>query len=132
MKKLVATASVAAAFLSVAPLAFAETTIETCPSDSTFAILCKLNFANVVPFLVSLIFVVAVIVALFYLIYGGIRWITSGGDKGAVEAARQHIIAAVIGLVIVFLSYFIVSLIMQFFLGTNLGSLTIPSIPNKP
>lgn len=130
MKKLVATTSAVAAFLSMAPLAFAETTLNTCPSDSTFAVLCNLHFDNVIPFLVSLIFVIAVIVALFYLIYGGIRWITSGGDKGAVEAARQHIIAAVIGLVIVFLSYFVVSLIMQFFLGTNLGKLTIPSIPH--
>lgn len=41
------------------------------------------------------------IAALFYLLLGGLQWITSGGDKAGVEAAREKITAAIIGLVIV-------------------------------
>jgi len=62
------------------------------------------------------------------LIFGGFKWLTSGGDKGAVQAAREHIIAAIIGLVIIFLSYFILNILLQFFLGVNLGTFTFPTI----
>ena len=72
-------------------------------------------------------FIVAVIVALGFLIYGGIKWIISGGDKAGVEAARNTIVAAVVGLVIVFLSYFILNIILGIF-GLSLGTLTLPTL----
>lgn len=50
---------------------------------------------------VALLLLVAFILAFFFLILGGISWLTSGGDKAAVEAARNKIISAIIGLVIV-------------------------------
>ncbi len=50
---------------------------------------------------VAWLLLIAFILAFFYLILGGIAWLTSGGDKSAVEAARNKIIAAIIGLIIV-------------------------------
>lgn len=50
---------------------------------------------------VGLLLLIAFILAFLYLILGGIGWITSGGDKAAVENARGKIIAAIIGLLIV-------------------------------
>lgn len=50
---------------------------------------------------VNLLFILAAILAIVYIIYGGIRWITSGGDKTAVEEAKKHVTAAIIGLVVV-------------------------------
>jgi hypothetical protein len=64
--------------------------------------------------------------ALFFLIWGGIRWITSGGDKGKVEEARKHIVAAIIGLVVAFLAYFIIQIILTIF---GLGSISTLQIP---
>lgn len=78
---------------------------------------------NVVIFFV----VLAVIIALLYLLYGGIKWITSRGEKTEVEAARNHIMAAIVGLIIVFLAIFIVSIVLAAF-GISFDQLKIPSI----
>ncbi|MBI2029000.1 hypothetical protein HYT02_01145 [Candidatus Gottesmanbacteria bacterium] len=50
---------------------------------------------------VSFLLLIAFILAFFYLILGGISWLTSGGDKANIETARNKIIAAIIGLIIV-------------------------------
>jgi TRAP-type C4-dicarboxylate transport system permease small subunit len=70
--------------------------------------------------------VAAALVFFFMLIIGGIKWITSGGDKGQTEAARNQITAALIGLFIVFASYAIISLI-QIFFSINILDLSIPT-----
>ena len=52
---------------------------------------------------------------------------TSGGDKAKVESARNHIIAALIGLVIAFLAFFILSLALSIF-GLSLNKISLPKI----
>ena len=113
MKKVLATIAPAVGFLTLAPFAFAET---LCPTQAGFAGLCNASIQGIIGPLVNLIFIIAVIAALLYLIYGGFRWLTSGGDKQAVGAARDHIIAAIIGLVVIFLSYFILQIVVRFFI----------------
>lgn len=51
------------------------------------------------------------IIALFFLIYSGIKFINSGGDAKQVEGARQTATYAIIGLIVVLMSFFIVNLI---------------------
>lgn len=123
-------------FIFVAP-AFAATTINICPSSiqgsSDFSRLCQFNidsFPSLVSAIINILLIVAVIIALVFLIYGGIRWILSGGDKTAVESARNHIIAAIIGLVIVLLAFFIINLIGGLF-GININKLTLPQLPTQ-
>lgn len=67
----------------------------------------------------------AAIIAFFFLIIGGIQWITSGGDKTNTQAARDKITAALIGLAIVVVSYALMSLIGRFF-GVKPFELEIP------
>lgn len=67
-----------------------------------------------------------VILALFFLIFGGIKWITSGGEKEGVESARKMITFSIIGLVIVFLSFFILNFVGGIF-GVNLIKYVGPS-----
>lgn len=62
-------------------------------------------------YVVNVLFLVAAFLAVLYLMYGGIKWITSRGDKVAVESARKHIVAAVIGLVIVAGSFFAMNVV---------------------
>lgn len=50
-----------------------------------------------------------------FLIMGGIQWITSGGDKGKTESARNKITAAIVGLAIVASSYALMQIIAYFF-----------------
>lgn len=79
---------------------------------------------NIIQVGITLLFIVATLLALFFLIYGGIRWITSGGSKEGIDAARKTITYAIIGLVISFLAFFIINTIGNFF-GVRL--LDIPS-----
>lgn len=79
------------------------------------------TFGTVFGNLINFIFVFAVVLALGFLIFGGIRWITSGGDKAGVESARNTIIAAIVGLVVIVLAYFILNLLVLPFLGFENG-----------
>lgn len=130
MKKLALALSLTAYF-SLASVALADQPLNACGSGQ-FNKLCNLdagNFGGIVGSIIQLVFVIAVVVALFYLVYGGFRWLISTGDKGKVTEAREHIIAAIIGLVIIFLAYFIINIILGFFVsGTSLSNLTIPSL----
>ena len=74
---------------------------------------------------ISFVLIVAAIAFFFMLVLGGIKWITSGGDKGKTEAARNQITAGLVGLVIVFAAWAILKLVESFF-GVSLRSFTIP------
>lgn len=74
---------------------------------------------------VSFLFVTAIILTLFFLIYGGIRWIISGGNKEKVAQARQTLTYAIIGLIVVLLSFFIINVIGGIF-AVNLLSVPLP------
>ncbi len=63
-------------------------------------------------------------IALILLIIGGIQYMTSGGDKIAVEASRGRITAAVVGLLIVFGAYMIVTLLGSFVEGFEICATT--------
>jgi hypothetical protein len=53
------------------------------------------------------------------MILGGYDWINSGGDKGKLETARNKIVYAIIGMVIVVAAYIIIGLIATL-LGINI------------
>lgn len=118
--------------LIFAPQAFAVKEINACPQEMPFRTLCEIsgeNLGNIVGPAISLIFILAILLALLYLVWGGVKWLMSGGDKTALEEARNHIVAAIIGLVVIFLSYFILNVVIGFFFpGFSLGKLPLPSI----
>ncbi len=59
--------------------------------------------------------IIAAILTFAYLIWGGIQWITSGGDKAKYEEARNRITAALVGLAIVAAAWALMALIGYFF-----------------
>lgn len=61
---------------------------------------------------------IAALLVFAYLIWGGIQWITSGGDKGKTQEARDRITAALVGLAVV-ASAWAVMLIIQYFFGIS-------------
>ena len=137
MKKLSALALSASVYLASAFPASAAITGSICPNDPAptgvmnFNPLCDLILGNnVIGNIINIAFIVTVLIALAFLIYGGIKWITSGGDKTKVEGARNTIVAALIGLVLVFLTYFILQIIFSLFGldfagGTFFGELNV-------
>jgi hypothetical protein len=78
---------------------------------------------------VGLLLIISAILAFLYLILGGIQWITAGGDKAGMEAARNKITHAIVGLIIVGAAWAIMLLVQQF-LGINIignSGFTLPS-----
>ncbi len=87
---------------------------------------------NIPQFIITIIFIIGIIIAIVFLIYGGIKWILSGGDKTKVESARGHIVAAIIGLVTIIASFLIFSFVFQILGVRNplTGGLCIPTLQN--
>ena len=81
-------------------------------------------------FVITLLFVVGLIIAIGFLIYGGIRWILSRGDKTKLEEARGHIVAAIVGLVIIAASFLILNFVFTLLTGQpfDVKHLCIPNL----
>lgn len=89
----------------------------------------SLNFepASLVTALITLALVISALVAFTFLVIGGIKWITAGGDKAKTEGARGTITAALVGLAIVFSAWAILKIIETFF-NLTLTTLVLPGI----
>ncbi len=98
--------------------------------NGSFSALCgnSASFATIFSWVVNLLFFAAIAIALIFLIWNGIRWILSGGDKGKVDEARKGVIAALIGLVVALVAYFIINLVLNLLGLGGLNSLSVPSI----
>lgn len=59
------------------------------------------NLGDILTFGIRGFFTVAGIVALGFLLAGGLSWVTSSGDEEAVGKARDKITAAVIGVIVI-------------------------------
>lgn len=126
-------------YLYTAGMALAQSDVNPCPSNvpagQGFNSLCNLSkgsssFGGLIRNGITAVLVISAVIALFYLVWGGIKWILSGGDKAKVDTARQTIVSAIIGLIVAFLAFFILSVVLGLF-GLSFNSLTIPNITNQ-
>lgn len=100
-----------------------------CPPQ--FDNLCALRAGRageIVNTIVTVLLILAIILSLIYLVFGGIKWITSGGDKAKIDSARSHLTAAVVGLVVAFLAFAIVNILSVMFTGKTFNSFSIPTL----
>lgn len=114
-------------FLASAAFA-ADETISIKPSDEArFGALTDISVPGIVSGAITMLLVVSALIAFVFLIIGGIKWITSGGDKDRTAGAQKTLTAALVGLVIVFAAWAIIKLIQTFF-GIEILELTIPTV----
>ena len=127
IKKTLVPAALLAGLLIVPTLAFAQ---EIVPSQS----LGKVDdIISVVRNIIRFILIVAFVLAFLFLIVGGIRWITAGGDEKGVAGARGMITGALIGLVIVLVAFALIRLVETFFGFDIIGTgVTIPKVSDAP
>lgn len=71
--------------------------------------------ASVVRTLISLLLIVAFVIAVIWMIIAGIQFVTGGGDPKAVSAAWGRIYWGIIGLVVVLGSFAIIVMVEKFF-----------------
>lgn len=88
------------------PVEIQEEFAGTAPVLSVFA-----DFGRLFTELTTFLFLAAFVFSFAYLIWGGFRLITAGGDDRAVSEARETITYAIVGIAIVFLAYLIVKLV---------------------
>ncbi len=128
MKKALITLQIlAASFFVMATRTYAAFDL-TIPQPVNFP---KADIGKVVSAVVGILLLISAILAFLYLILGGIQWITSGGDKSALETARNKITSAIVGLIIVAAAWAVMLLIGQF-IGFDIlkGNVPIPTIEN--
>lgn len=80
-----------------------EGTVDPASSPSIFN-----NFFSTI---IGILTVIAGIWFFFLLVTGGIQWISSGGDKGKIEEARQKITMGIIGIAIVVAALFVADIV---------------------
>ena len=62
--------------------------------------------------IINIFSVIVGIIAVIMIIYGGLKFITSGGDSGRLTSAKQTILYALIGLIIVAIAQFFVRFVL--------------------
>ena len=86
-------------------------------------------FVLFLPKLLTLGLIIGVLIFFFIIVVGAIQWISSGGDKNALEEAKHKITNAIVGIVILFSIFAILKVIENFFgisiLTLDIGSLAI-------
>lgn len=117
-KTLAASVASAVGVLSSASVAFAQQ-LPTITVESSRANVQITDVGQLLTSFIGAAILVSALLVFGYLVLGGVQWITSGGDKGKTEAARNKITAALVGLAIVASAYAIMQIIAYFF-GVNI------------
>lgn len=92
--------------------------------------------ANLESFISSIVGAMTIIAGLFFIFYfvmGGLNWVTAGGEAGKVSKARDQMVQAVIGMVVIVISYGLIGVIGRF-LGIDLlrpGAAIIDLVKNR-
>jgi len=71
-----------------------------------------INLTNLAVDIINILSIVVGIVAVFMIIIAGVRFITSNGDSNNVASARNTIIYAIVGLIVVALAQVIVQFVV--------------------
>ena len=71
--------------------------------------------------IISVFSILVGVVAVIMVIFGGFKYITSGGDSNSVSGAKNTLIYAIIGLIIVALAQFIVHFVLNTATQTGLA-----------
>lgn len=61
----------------------------------------------------TLLFLFGIVLAIVFIIYSGLQWAMSGGDKQKLQNARNRLIYSIIGLLVVSLSFIILINIIE-------------------
>jgi len=106
-------------------------TVNLCPSG-VYNTLCNTTpgLADIVSKILSTILFVAFIAALVFLIWGGIKWIMSGGDKEGTTKAKETVTSALIGLAIVLGAWILINVVLNFLIGVETSGLVFWEIQN--
>lgn len=68
---------------------------------------------NIIQVGLTLLFLVGIVLAIVMIIYSGLQWAMSGGEKQRLQNARNRLVYSIIGLLVVSLSFIILINIIE-------------------
>ncbi len=135
MNKFAPIAATAITYLTLATTALAQNTttggINLTPGRPAQGINPGTDPRIIITNAITIVFVVAVLAVLVFLIWGAFKWITSGGDKEAIKGARGMIVSALVGLAVLALA-FVIARVVGAVLGIDFANLTLPRLDQGP
>lgn len=90
-----------------------DVTLENCDPQSGDTEASGDRINTIIQTVINIISLVVGVVAVIMIIVGGLRYITSGGDSGNVTGAKNTILYAIVGLVVVALAQLIVRFVIN-------------------
>ena len=113
MKKLISSAMVSVSMFPASVLAFTTAQSTTAPAAS--GVTGVSDFYDVIQIAARWLVVFGIIIGAVFIVVGGIQYMTSGGDEEGTKAAKNKIIAGLIGIALVLLAYALVNIVGSFF-----------------
>ncbi len=109
-----------------APLLFASADLPQPPCGTLNGVRCggERGVNDIIITVLNIIIGVAFIIAVLFLVIGGFRYITSSGNEESAEAGRKTIINALIGIVVIILSFVIVRVVSNTISNGGSGTTT--------
>lgn len=102
----------------VANAGLVDTFVNNCPADT--GVRCSEgSIAAIFRLIINWALAIAFIAAVIMLIYGGFLYITSAGNTENATKGKTAIINALVGIVIIVLSYIIVQIVYRFVSGSS-------------
>ena len=118
LSKIVSILAVVAVFVMiVSPLAVSAQFKDPDPTGKGVA--SDTDLPSLLVRVINILLSIAGLVAVIFLIVGGFRYITAGGNEENAEAGKKTIINAIIGIVVIILSFVIVRVISNAVLGNR-------------
>ncbi len=109
----------------IANAGLVDTFVNNCPQDT--GVRCSEgSIASIFKLIINWALAIAFIAAVIMLIYGGFLYITSAGNTENATKGKTAIMNALIGAVIIILSYIIVQIVFRFVTGSGAGGVTGP------
>lgn len=87
------------------------------------------SISSIGAIVINSLLLICAAVAVAFIAYAGVRYITAGGDTGKAEKAKSQIIWAVVGLIVISFSWFALKATISIF---DLSDYSNPDIPQVP
>lgn len=114
IKALAATAGAVGGYLSTAVVSTVHAQVTAAQADVTVPTGYADSIGKLISFVLRVVLAIGALLVFGYLVMGGIEYITSGGEKGKTESARNKITAAIVGLIILAASWAILNVALGF------------------
>lgn len=82
------------------------------------------NLFNVLADVITFVLLIGGLLAFFYALLGGFTYLTAGGDTGKADNGRKIIVNAIIGIIVIFLSYSVVRFVVNRVATTDTDSIS--------